>query len=62
MREYCDKGNAIFFSTHVLDVAEKICDRIAIIKAGQMINIGTVSEVAGDKSLEAAFMEVVDNA
>ena len=61
MREYCDKGNAIFFSTHVLDVAEKICDRIAIIKAGQMINIGTVSEVAGDKSLEAAFMEVVDN-
>ena len=62
MRDYCDAGNIIFFSTHVLDVAEKICDKVAIIKAGEMIKIGTVDEVAGDKSLEETFMEVVDNA
>lgn len=62
MRDYCDAGNTIFFSTHVLDVAEKICDRIAIIKAGEMIKLGTVEEVAGDKTLEETFMEVVDNA
>lgn len=59
MRDYCDAGNIIFFSTHVLDVAEKICDKIAIIKAGEMIKIGSVSEVAGNKTLEETFMEVV---
>ena len=62
MRDYCDAGNIVFFSTHVLDVAEKICDKVAIIKAGEMIKIGTVEEVAGDKTLEETFMEVVGDA
>lgn len=57
MREFCDKGGAIFFSTHVLDVAEKLCDRVAIIKRGELIKCGTMEEVKGDASLESAFLE-----
>lgn len=58
MREVCDKGGAIFFSTHVLEVAEKLCDKIAIIKNGQLIKSGTMEEVKGDESLEAVFLEM----
>lgn len=58
MREACDKGNAIFFSTHVLEVAEKLCDKVAIIKAGQLIKSGTMEEVKGDESLESVFLEL----
>ena len=54
----CDKGGAIFFSTHVLEVAEKLCDKIAIIKNGQLIKSGTMEEVKGDESLEAVFLEM----
>lgn len=58
MREACDRGNAIFFSTHVLEVAEKLCDKVAIIKAGQLIKSGTMEEVKGDESLESVFLEL----
>lgn len=58
MREVCDAGGAIFFSTHVLDVAEKLCDKVAIIKDGKLIKSGTMEEVKGDDSLEAAFLEL----
>ena len=58
MREHCDKGGAIFFSTHVLDVAEKLCDKVAIIKGGKLLISGTMDEVKGDASLEAAFLEL----
>ncbi len=58
MREVCDAGGAIFFSTHVLDVAEKLCDKVAIIRAGQLIRSGTMDEVRGDESLESAFLEL----
>lgn len=58
MRETCDAGNAIFFSTHVLEVAEKLCDRIAIIKEGKLIREGTMEEVKGDESLEDVFLEL----
>ena len=58
MREVCDAGGAIFFSTHVLDVAEKLCDKVAIIKEGKLIKSGTMEEVKGDASLEAAFLEL----
>lgn len=58
MREICDQGGAIFFSTHVLDVAEKLCDKIAIIKSGKLIRSGTMEEVKGDDSLEEAFLEL----
>ena len=58
MREFCDKGGAIFFSTHVLDVAEKLCDRVAIIKNGKLIKCGTMEEVKGDHSLESVFLEL----
>ena len=62
MREFCDKGNAIFFSTHVLEVAEKLCDKIAIIKGGRLIASGTMEEVKGDASLEEVFLEVTEEA
>lgn len=62
MREFCDKGNAIFFSTHVLEVAEKLCDKIAIIKGGRLIASGTMEEVKGDSSLEEVFLEVTEEA
>ena len=58
MREHCDKGGAIFFSTHVLEVAEKLCDKVAIIKAGKLIRSGTMEEVKGDDSLEEVFLEL----
>ena len=58
MREVCDKGGAIFFSTHVLEVAEKLCDKVAIIKAGKLIRSGTMEEVKGDDSLEQVFLEL----
>ena len=58
MREHCDHGGAIFFSTHVLEVAEKLCDKVAIIKDGALINSGTMDEVRGDESLEAVFLEL----
>ena len=58
MREVCDNGGAIFFSTHVLEVAEKLCDKIAIIKNGVLIKSGTMEEVKGDDSLEEVFLEL----
>lgn len=58
MREVCDKGGAIFFSTHVLEVAEKLCDRVAIIKEGRLIRSGTMEEVKGDTSLEKVFLKM----
>lgn len=58
MRQLCDNGGAIFFSTHVLEVAEKLCDKVAIIKGGRLIRSGTMEEVRGDDSLEAVFLEL----
>lgn len=58
MREMCDKGCAIFFSTHVLEVAEKLCDKVAIIKSGRLIKSGTMEEVRGDTSLEEVFLDL----
>ena len=58
MREHCDAGGAIFFSTHVLEVAEKLCDMVAIIKGGRLIRSGTMDEVRGDDSLEEVFLEL----
>nr|MCR5733451.1 ABC transporter ATP-binding protein [Lachnospiraceae bacterium] len=58
MREHCNSGGAIFFSTHVLEVAEKLCDRVAIIKQGRLIKAGTMDEVRGDDSLEEVFLEL----
>ena len=58
MRELCDRGGAIFFSTHVLEVAEKLCDKVAVIRRGRLIRSGTMEEVKGDDSLEEAFLEL----
>ena len=58
MRELCDKGGAIFFSTHVLEVAERLCDKIAIIRGGKLVRSGTMDEVKGDDSLEDVFLEL----
>ncbi len=58
MREHCDAGGAIFFSTHVLEVAEKLCDKVAIIKQGKLVKVGTMEEVKGDDSLEEVFLEL----
>ena len=58
MRQVCDRGGAIFFSTHVLEVAEKLCDKVAIIKGGKLIRSGTMEEVKGDTSLESVFLEL----
>lgn len=58
MREKCEEGGAIFFSTHVLEVAEKLCDKVAIIKNGVLIRSGTMDEVKGDTSLEDVFLEL----
>ncbi|MBQ1553732.1 MAG: ABC transporter ATP-binding protein [Clostridia bacterium] len=60
MREICAAGGAIFFSTHVLEVAEKLCDKVAIIKEGKLIRSGTMDEVRGDASLESVFLELED--
>ena len=62
MREVCEKGGAIFFSTHVLEVAEKLCDKVAIIKGGKLIRSGTMEEVKGDESLETVFLEMEEEA
>lgn len=61
MREFCDNGGSIFFSTHVLEVAEKLCDKVAIIKQGKLIKSGTMEEVKGDSSLESVFLELEDD-
>lgn len=61
MKELCDNGGAIFFSTHVLEVAEKLCDKVAIIKGGKIVAAGTTEEVRGDGSLEEIFMELIDH-
>ena len=61
MREICSDGGAIFFSTHVLEVAEKLCDKVAIIKQGKLIKSGTMEEVKGDASLESVFLELEDD-
>lgn len=61
MREICDNGGAIFFSTHVLEVAEKLCDKVAIIKGGRLIKSGTMDEVKGDTSLENVFLELEED-
>ncbi len=64
MREHCDRGRSVFFSTHVLDVAEKICDRIAIIKKGKLIEVGTMAEIrekaGSQESLENIFLELTE--
>lgn len=61
MREMCDRGSAIFFSTHVLEVAEKLCDKVAIIRAGKLVRSGTMEEVKGDASLEDVFLDLEEN-
>ena len=61
MREHCDGGGAIFFSTHVLEVAEKLCDKVAIIRQGKLIKAGTMDEVKGDDSLEEVFLDLDDS-
>ncbi|MGL5754461.1 MAG: ABC transporter ATP-binding protein [Paraclostridium sp.] len=61
MKEFCNQGGCILFSTHVLEVAEKICDKVAIIKDGKIIISGTIEKVKGEKSLENIFMELIDN-
>ena len=61
MRAHCDRGGAIFFSTHVLEVAEKLCDKVAIIKEGRLITSGTMEQVRGDASLEDVFLELEDD-
>lgn len=60
MREICDEGGAVFFSTHVLDVAEKLCDRVAIIRNGKLIASGETAKVRGDQSLETVFLELIE--
>lgn len=61
MRELCEQGGAIFFSTHVLEVAEKLCSRIAIIRGGRLVACGPTEEIRGDSSLEEVFLEVVEH-
>ena len=61
MRDICNRGGAIFFSTHVLEVAEKLCDKVAIIKDGRLIKSGTMEQVRGDTSLEDVFLELEDD-
>lgn len=60
MKDMCEKGSAVFFSTHVLDVAEKLCNKVAIIKQGKLIASGTMEELTGGDSLEEVFLEVID--
>lgn len=61
MREHCDRGGAVFFSTHVLEVAERLCDFVAIIKNGRLVKAGAMSDIRGDASLEEVFLELEDN-
>ena len=58
MHEHCAAGGAIFFSTHVLEVAEKLCDRVAIIKGGKLVTAGPMEEVRGNASLEEVFLDL----
>jgi hypothetical protein len=58
MREMCKEGKTIFFSTHILEVAEKLCSRVAIIKQGKLVKVGSMEEVKGDESLEKVFLEL----
>ena len=62
MHELCKQGTAVFFSTHVLDVAERLCNKVAIIRQGQLIAAGTTEELTKGKTLESVFMEVINNA
>ena len=61
MREHCDKGGAIFFSTHVLEVAEKLCDKVAIIRKGRLVVSGSMESVKGETGLEAVFLELEED-
>jgi len=61
MKKHCEEGGAIFFSTHVLEVAEKLCNKVAIIKGGNLVASGTMDEVRGDSSLEEVFLELEDD-
>ena len=61
MKELCQEGGAIFFSTHVLEVAEKLCNKIAIIKGGKLIASGETEKIIGNNTLEDVFMELIDN-
>ncbi len=61
MKDMTKEKTAIFFSSHVLEVVEKLCDRIGIIKQGQLIKVGSVDEIKGDKSLEGVFLELTEN-
>jgi ABC-2 type transport system ATP-binding protein len=61
IREMCAQGCSVFFSTHVLEVVEKLCNKIAIIKGGKLISCGDTDKVKGDKSLEDVFMELIDH-
>ena len=61
MHDLCGRGSAVFFSTHVLDVAQKLCNKIAIIKKGHIVAQGRMEELIGDQSLEDVFMEVVEH-
>lgn len=61
MKEMCKAGKCIFFSTHILDVAEKLCDRVAIIKKGKIVKVGKMKEIMGDESLEEVFLELGEN-
>ena len=58
MQEFCARGAAVFFSTHVLDVAEKLCNRVGIIRAGKLVACGDIEAVKGDQSLEEVFLEL----
>ena len=62
MRQFCDNGGAIFFSTHVLEVAEKLCDKVAIIRGGKLVTCGDTETVRGNESLEDVFLELVEDA
>ena len=61
MREFCDNGGIIFFSTHILEVAQKLCNKIAIIKDGKLVTTGLMEDVIGDASLEDVFMELTEH-
>lgn len=61
MKEICNEGSAIFFSSHVLEVVEKLCDKVAIIKNGKIVAMGEIEEIKGNSSLEDVFMELIDN-
>ena len=61
MHELCNEGSAIFFSTHVLDVAEKLCNKVAVIRGGQLIASGNMEELTKNESLESVFMELINS-